>query len=875
MDIYMTEFRVSMARADRIDILQYQEILDLQEDIAKTPVKINKDSFDEFFRLVGEKGCVLCPATFKNKPYSEENFEQAQLFVLYFDSKTNKGKKRVSHYDVFERAKRFEIPPLFAYDVFSNRLFDEKDKRFCVGFLLSTPIYDLKEAKAVQKALMQIFPEADPSCSVLKTYNCGNRRLAITKNMPEIDVEWLFMKMCLHLKEKYGSTNYKRKIIEFSEDTEILLNDKNFPFLTITEDIDFTISIENNKKLPKPIIYNIGFGKNLLKLKYQVHFNNEIGFSYLDKDTISRTTYRSDDLKLLNTTCQLYQEFTSGNRVLNRKELFGLASNISQIEAGKKKFLSTFRLNSYPKKKYDDWSFQLGYLKHRDVLPCNTFCPYHSTCPHGRTILSTLKPKYHQMERIESYDEQLVSLEEAYSDFVQKFFEAVHSDKKGWHILQAQTAIGKTSVILSLLLEFTLKILLAVPSNKLKRETCDRAKETGVDLLASPSLHELKEFLPDEIWEEIEALYAAGKSPTAYIDKLIRHSDKAYVELFTQYKKDMLSFHAHDRAITTHRRLTNLDLSKYDLIIVDEDIIYSTIIPNRENISIADLKRLKKKLDEKDPLKAKVKKILKKSKEEEFFTVEEIEYRDIYDDLEMEANIAALCSAKHFCYRENSDSEPGEQDECVTFVIPIEFPEDKKYIMLSATADKEICEYYFGKDNVTFYDCKKAPILGTLYQYGDRNMSRSAMRQDKKRLEKIKKWTGIEHTISFKEFESDYDIDLHFGNCSGFDLFKGKNIDVIGTPHQPEWVYKLFAYSLGFDVDEKLKPQTIVIHNGFRFRFTTYEDKILRNIQFYMIESELEQAVGRARLLRCDCTVNLFSDFPLKQAVLGVSEYDN
>ncbi len=54
----------------------------------------------------------------------------------------------------------------------------------------------------------------------------------------------------------------------------------------------------------------------------------------------------------------------------------------------------------------------------------------------------------------------------------------------------------------------------------------------------------------------------------------------------------------------------------------------------------------------------------------------------------------------------------------------------------------------------------------------------------------------------------------------------------------------------------------------------TYADEILRAIQFYMIESELEQAVGRARLLRCDCTVNLFSDFPLRQAEIMEAQYD-
>jgi hypothetical protein len=35
-----------------------------------------------------------------------------------------------------------------------------------------------------------------------------------------------------------------------------------------------------------------------------------------------------------------------------------------------------------------------------------------------------------------------------------------------------------------------------------------------------------------------------------------------------------------------------------------------------------------------------------------------------------------------------------------------------------------------------------------------------------------------------------------------------------------------------------------------------------------MIESELEQAVGRARLLRENCTVDLYSNFPLRQAVM-------
>ena len=41
---------------------------------------------------------------------------------------------------------------------------------------------------------------------------------------------------------------------------------------------------------------------------------------------------------------------------------------------------------------------------------------------------------------------------------------------------------------------------------------------------------------------------------------------------------------------------------------------------------------------------------------------------------------------------------------------------------------------------------------------------------------------------------------------------------------------------------------------------------MLREIQLYLIESELIQAVGRARLLRNDCTVTVLSNLPITQA---------
>ena len=53
----------------------------------------------------------------------------------------------------------------------------------------------------------------------------------------------------------------------------------------------------------------------------------------------------------------------------------------------------------------------------------------------------------------------------------------------------------------------------------------------------------------------------------------------------------------------------------------------------------------------------------------------------------------------------------------------------------------------------------------------------------------------------------------------------------------------------------------------------TYGDEEMRNLQLFFIESELEQAVGRARLLREDCTVYVFSNYPCQQAELIQDSY--
>lgn len=883
----MNRFKVSITENRYRDILSQAELRSMDTSIAKSSCMVTDSDFKKFVILVGKCGYPFCPSTFKEGIKSKKTFAQSQLLALYFDI-TNIEKGKASYDKIYDRAKRYELPVLFTYDSYSQVFADQTDRkctRFCFVFLLSVPLADLKEAEAVQKALMMIFPEADKSCSVLKTYQGGNRVLYADKTIPTLDIEWLFMKMCLCLRDRYGDTNYKRKIAEFSKETGVALNVRKLPDVFADEcHAEVFVDDINDKNSPNSTIVLDRNGEKLSNLMYYIKFSDECNNKRNDRDNDDSSEkkrsskhgdYRSDDLKHLSTKCELYQEFKSGKRKLSQHELFGLATNLVRAESGRKMFISILRSERYyyMAEKYEDWNYQFYYLKDKEARPCASFCPYHDTCPHGRDIFSTCKPKYHQIERIMNCDIPLARLEEAEEDLRESFLEAIKSDEKIWHVIRCQTAIGKTQLILGFLRDTGEDVLVAVPTNVLKREECERAEEMGVHMVSSPSLHELKDELPEDVWDDIETLYARGRSPMPLLNKMIAENDERCVKLVKHYKKELIDFTESDCAITTHRRLTTMDVSKYDLVIVDEDIIYSTIIPNRETIAISKLKKLKKKLVPKDPLAAKIQDILNKGKKADFFTVDEVEYDESYDDIKMEVNIPALCSAKYFCYREASDHEEELTEDCISFVVSVEFPKNKKYIMLSATADRNICEYYFGEDNVKFYDCKEAAITGNLNQYGDRSMSREFMKKRPNIIEKIKKWTGVKNTISFKKYDRYCTGGMHFGNCAGCDVLKNKDIDVIGTPHQAEWIYKLFAYSLGCDVDENIKHNTIVENNGFRFRFSTYNDKVLRNIQFYMIESELEQAVGRARLLRYDCTVNLFSNFPLRQAVMKESEY--
>ena len=117
---------------------------------------------------------------------------------------------------------------------------------------------------------------------------------------------------------------------------------------------------------------------------------------------------------------------------------------------------------------------------------------------------------------------------------------------------------------------------------------------------------------------------------------------------------------------------------------------------------------------------------------------------------------------------------------------------------------------------------------------------------------------------------------LHFGNAIGVNSLEGRSIGIVGTPFKAEEAYKLIACYLGADVnrkeDKRPRPRRVT-YKKCSFLLTTYQEPLLREIQMYALESEMEQCVGRARMLRKECTVYVCSAFPCEQAEIHMEDY--
>jgi len=931
-----------------------------------------------FAKLVGDKGYTFSPVTYKgvinDRVAIRRAFRQMQMFVLDFN-------KTISFDEVKRRCMEYELPILFAYEIMDS----EDANRFRVVFLNDVSIKRIVVADIMIEALWTIFPESDKgNKDVTRAYYGGKKLMYFNHEIPTINIELLIRNMCLYLKDRYGVTNYHRKIRSFSERTRLSLNSKGYLDVSIQRYRRVrNESLVDDNISPNSIIYIMEIGDNLsfnnthknkpelsgyqesetlesreletlgyqgseilesrgletlgsreLELRllesnrmessesdnfesnnddsqieddneyidvYQVRINKShqsvqcaSDGSGDEKTTMNHKEFRSDDLSKICSECRLINEFITGSRILTSKELDGVASSLIQVESGSKMMIQILKKHSYyqgDEKRYENWNFHLKYIKRTSCgeKSCVNFCPYAHQCSHAEVILSTSKTKYHSVNKLnDTTPAEYYSIKDAAEDLRLKFEQVMAASDSilcnHIHVINSPAGIGKSKMVLDYIEKHPKeKYLVAAPTIELKNKYYDEAISRGLYVGKSPSLVEYKDKLPKDIWKHILLYYQAGKhfAVSGYIESLISGNkvDKDCLMIFGDYLAEEKMFHMFKGTIfTTHNMVATMPPSshkRFTAVIFDEDPLLNYEAMNLVSIPIMQLMDIRIEMGHNNPLTKRIESVLNTIQEKSWFSLPAIKYdRDMYGKISAPVDIPAFCSAEKFYFRKKGEHGYYGQvvkEDSILFFRQLRLNLSEKYVVLSATANHQIYKYRFGQEAI-YYECKKAKYIGKLKQYTYYSGSKDFIKNNPDVVKEMIKLGGTNNIIAFDGEEYGVE-DCHFGKTTGINTYKGKDLTVLGTYHRPEWMYKLFAYTMETDAlfhpyeNAHMRYQPIK-YNGFKFHFMTFDTSVqmLRNIQLWMIESEQEQAVGRARLSRCDCTVTLFSNFPLRQA---------
>ena len=827
----------------------------------------------ELADLNGNKGHAIVPAHLEGG-MSTINCTAMQLLVLDFD------------YDcTFAQIKRrcddIGLKITYAYHTYSASAVEE---RFRVVFVCEEVLEDLFIIKAVLRMLHKIFPECDKNCKNPDRIFLGGKGLIYTDLSARIALVQLFSPLMQTLdKGKHFAENQRG----FASETNIALIENHLAMGEV-KNMD-TILGEN---VDSAVIHKTG-GSTKSPIFMAEWMDNGMG---VHQRHMCRQGKKGKKVKIKqqkgSTQCQLLNDFNSGIE-LEHDARFAICTNLIQINGGEKNF---FKITEkyYEEETYQKWKADIKFMSDYFAQRCSPdFCPYFGICEHEGTIVDTLRMDRQVYLRTETY----VSVDEAEECLRKNLYDAFCSTESGMHLIRAQTGLGKTGEYVRLIADNPAeRFLIALPTNQLKEEVRERLANNGVperDIFMTVSVHG-NAFIPPEIQAQISGMHNRGihymtkEIIRDYYEKIRADplERKAVEEECEKILAGIKGVKDERVIVTTHAYLAQLkkDFLKNYTVIIDEDFLQLLVFNRMCKVSVKCLEELSKK-DLRDYSDTAA--MVLRTGEKEYTRMKQPRYGESLtkeelgelENFQADDNVNDLIHAGAFVRMQDEESK----EKIVKYFCPLNMPE-MKYIVLSATFDYEIYRKYFaGQMEVHTYPEKKAAYKGKLEQYTYHSLGRKDL-SEKEQVFSIAKEMAENlnlDIITFKKFEDEgrktfNAAGIHFGNSTGLNELEGHDLAVIGTPYRVEEYYKLIACYLGAEVNkegDKRPSQRRAEYKGNSFLITTYKDKLLREVQLYSIESELEQCVGRARLLRQDCSVYVFSCFPCEQAKIHIKNY--
>jgi len=751
-----------------------------------------------------------------NGPVLNNTWVSQSVIGLDFDNKETV----IYPNDVIKRLESYSITPQVWYHTFSST---DKLLKFRMMLLLDDSIVDPNHHDVVMKGLKAIFPEADPKC-----FRKGGFFFAGTKSeiisLDPINLQKLTDHLAIEL---------------------------------ITKDNGRTRSIAPIKGCT----FFVGVGtKNGEKAIIQYSNNKKDGNSPKCSGLIPEG---SEPLKVdwteARNKIRILDEFLNG-KWLYHDELFGLATNLVKFEGGRKLMKETMTkfneagLTSYTENNFNFFPY-LGIVSY-PPQPINTFSKFEE----DKHIYDFETEVLNQRGKIQILEAiQRIPLDEAEIKMKNHFENVQNPEKKGKiNLLKLPTAIGKTRLLTNIK-----NATIAFPTSKLKEEVTDRMT---VSYQMTPNCIK---FNDERINKIIDHYYSMGlqQKAVAVIHKIVSGRFKYTVcdedlksaqDYLNQLEKCLKS---NETVLTTHTRAIHTKF-KHDTLIFDEDPIGSLVEINQIKISdlfVAELTMQQNRQDLTNVIN-----ILKNANSGEIISsptilidLDEL-VEKLSENTKVESNVFGFFASSYFI-------KDAFDPNLIHYVSKKELPEDKNIIILSATINTNIYKLLFG-DKIEVLDIGEVEQKGTVIQYTKRSCSRKGL---SKYVNQISEDVGNKKVITFKSFTNQFSNaskEMYFGNCSGYDTFAGESLVVVGTPHRNNIEYILLAKALGinFKTSDTTMGFKEIDYNGFRFMFNCFDNTELRDIQLGLIESDLIQAVGRARTLRTEATVELYSNFPLR-----------
>jgi hypothetical protein len=749
-----------------------------------------------------------------NGPVKNENWLSQSVIGLDFDNKES----IIYPEDVIKRLEKYTITPQIWYRTFSST---DQLLKFRIMLLLDTKIKDAGHHDVLMRGLKAVFPEADPKC-----FRKGGFFFAGTDSQIISTEEIKTSKLTEHLSLEL-----------------------------ITKEKGRTRSIAPLKASSFLMGGKIGEKGNLL-----YNNNNKQRNSPNTAGAIPEGNEQLNiDWNLTRHKVKIIDKFLNGEW-LHHDQLFGLATNLINFKGGRKLMKETMhKYNEQGQTEYTDNNFNIfPYLSivYYPPLPINEFSKF----PEDQHIYDLQTELLNQRGKIQVLEAiNKIPLKEA-EQKLKKHFEytlkSTELDKI--HILKLPTAIGKTRLLSSVT-----TATISFPTNDLKQEVTARM---SVPYQMTPNIIR---FSDERINKLIDNYYAMGlhQKAVAVLHNIVsgrftytvNSEDLSQaIAYLNQLEKCMKS---EETVLTTHTRAIHSRFI-HDTLIFDEDPLGSLVQINQ--VKISDLFAVGLTMQKSKQDLTNVINILESANKGEIkssptllINLDEL-VEKVSESKWADSNIFSFFSSSFFV---KDSLDPN----IIHYVNKVDLPKNKKIIILSATVNPNIYKYLFG-DRIEVFDVGDVEQKGKIIQHTKRSCSRKGLR---KYAKQISEEVGEKKVITFKsmirEFSNASD-EIYFGNCSGYDTLAGKNLVVVGTPHRNNVEYLLLAKVLG--IDFKTSDTTMgykeIEYNGFRFVFNCYDHPELREIQLGLIESDLIQAIGRARTLRTDATVEVYSNFPLR-----------